>query len=156
MNSIYNVEYLNKKGKIETLEKYKNKIIIIVNTASKCGLVGQFEELENLYKEYKDDLIIIGFPSDDFKQELKNDGAEEFCRLNYGVTFPIAKQVHVRGKESAEIFKYLTSQKKGFITKGIKWNFTKFLIDQNGKVVKRYAPKTNPLKMKREIDNLLK
>lgn len=156
MQNIYQVEFNNQKGNVQTLEMYKGKMIIIVNTASKCGFTAQFEELEKLYQKYRNQLIIIGFPSGDFKQELTGQKeVQQFCQLNYGVTFPIMEISHVRGPEINLLFKYLVDNKKGFLTKAIKWNFTKFLITKKGEIYKRYAPKTNPLAIEKDIEKLL-
>lgn len=156
--SIYDIKVRNRQGEEVILEENKGKVSIYVNTASKCGFTKQFDDLEALYQEYKEQgFTVIGIPSGDFKQELEDaNAADEFCRLNYGVTFPIMDKVHVKGEEQAPIFKALTEEQSGlFGSKAIKWNFTKFLVDQKGNVVGRYAPKTSPLKMKKDIEALL-
>jgi glutathione peroxidase len=149
---------INLKGKEETLEKYRGKPLIIVNTASKCGLKSQFTQLEELFNKYSGKINIIGFPSSNFaNQEFSDqDEIESFCQLNYGVTFDINKQTNVIGNKIDPIFSYLTQNSGTLFGKSIKWNFTKFLIDSDGKIVKRYSPTTNPLKMEAEIIKLLK
>ena len=130
MEKIYDFKALTSKGKEIDFAQFKGKVLMIVNTASKCGFTPQFEGLEKLNQKYKDQgLVIIGFPSGDFANQELADGskAEEFCQLNYGVTFQIMKKVHVNGNEADPIFKYLKSQTKGFLGSRIKWNFTKFL-----------------------------
>lgn len=131
--------------------------MLIVNTATKCGLTGQFDELEQLYKKYADDgLVVLGFPSDQFKQEVKS-GAEaaEACRLSYGVTFPMHDLVKVNGSEAHPLFQHVTEATKGFLGKSVKWNFTKFLVDRDGNVVKRFAPTDKPMSFEKEIKNVL-
>lgn len=140
------------------MEKYRGKVVLIVNTASKCGFTPQFKELEELYKEYKaKGLEILGFPCNQFAHQDpgNNDSINEFCTLNYGVTFTMFEKIDVKGPNAHPIFKYLKEQTKGLLNDEIKWNFTKFLIDSNGNVVKRYAPTTSPSKIKKDIENLL-
>ena len=131
--------------------------MLIVNTASKCGFTPQFEELEGLYEKYQEQgLVVLGFPSNQFKQELASaEEAASQCRLTYGVTFPMHEIVKVNGKEAHPIFDYLTSHSKGFLGNSVKWNFTKFLVDRQGKVTGRYEPTTSPLEMKADIERLL-
>ena len=137
------------------LEQYKGKVICIVNTASKCGLVGQLDELEELYEKYKDkDFIVLGFPSNQFNNQEPLNGAEaaEFCRLSYGVTFPIFDKIEVNGDNADPLYKYLVEQTGGG---AIKWNFTKFLIGRDGEIIKRFAPITTPKKMTKLIESSL-
>ncbi len=156
--SIYNFKVKDISKKEISLEEYKGKVLIIVNTASKCGLTPQFEGLENLYKEYKDKgLEILGFPCNQFANQEPNEGKEisDFCQLNYGVTFKIFDKIDVNGENTHELYKYLKKEKKGILGEKIKWNFTKFLVDRDGKVIKRIAPTTDPVKMKKDIEKLL-
>ncbi len=158
MVAIYDYEVKKTNGEKESLAKYKGDPMIIVNTASKCGFTPQFEDLEKIYETYKDQgLQILGFPSGQFgDQEFDNQNEiMEFCQMNYGVTFPMYAKVDVKGDTADPLFKYLTSEQKGMLTEDIKWNFTKFLIDREGNVVKRYAPQTSPIKMEKDIQNLL-
>lgn len=159
MNSIYDVKFENRAGVEVDLSQYKGKVILVVNTASKCGFTPQFEELEKLYTKYHSKgLMIIGFPSDSFKQEEKTTKkAFEFCKVNYGVTFPIMGMVKVNGKEAAPIYKELKKQKKRkfFLPNRVWWNFEKFLIDQEGNVIKRYSSQKSPMEFEDEIVKLL-
>lgn len=134
-------------GKID-LSSYRGKKILIVNTASKCGYTPQYADLEKLAETYKDKLVIIGFPANNFggQEPGTNDEIKEFCTKNYGVTFPMAAKVSVKGDDIAPIFKYLTEQSKALgFEDPIKWNFTKFLIDENGKLVTVFSHKVNPM-----------
>ena len=151
--TIYNFEVTDDQGIPYTLNKYEGKLLLIVNTATKCGLAGQFNELEELYKKYHEKgFEILGFPSDQFKQEL-NSGTEaaEACRLTYGVSFPMHELIKVNGENAHPLFKYLTEETKGILGNKVKWNFTKFLVDRNGNVVKRFAPTDKPSKFESEI-----
>jgi len=136
--SIYDFKVPGLSGKDIKLSDYKGKKILIVNTASKCGNTPQYDDLEKLYEKYKDKLVIIGFPANNFgaQEPGSNDEIAEFCKKNYGVTFPMADKVSVKGDDIAPIFKYLVDEaaKKGF-TDPIKWNFTKFLLDEKGELI---------------------
>lgn len=141
------------------MSKYKGKVILIVNTASKCGFTPQFKELEELYNLYEEKgLEILGFPCNQFKSQDPGSNTEinNFCQLNYGVTFTMFEKIDVKGPEAHPIYKYLKGEAKGILSNEIKWNFTKFLLDSDGNVVKRYAPATSPLKIKEDIEKLLK
>ena len=158
MATIYDFKALTSKGKELDFSQFEGKVLLIVNTASKCGFTPQFAGLEALNQKYQDrGLVVIGFPSGDFANQELADGskAEEFCQLNYGVTFQIMKKVHVNGDEADPIFKYLKSQTKGLLGSKIKWNFTKFLISKNGSIIKRYAPLTAPAKLEKDIEEML-
>ena len=141
------------------MDEYKGKVLLVVNTASKCGLTPQFKGLEELYNEYqKQGFEILGFPCNQFaKQDSgSNEEIHEFCQLNYGVTFNMFEKIDVNGEKAHPLYKYLKSEAKGLLSKEIKWNFSKFLIDSNGNVIKRYAPTVAPLKIKADIEKLLK
>jgi glutathione peroxidase len=180
MKKIYDFKALTSKGKEIDFSEFQGKVLLIVNTASKCGFTPQFAGLEELNQKYKDKgLVIIGFPCNQFKeQDPGSDGEiEEFCRVNYGVTFQIMKKIDVNGPEAHPIFEYLKSQAPteeyhGLKAKGaaalfktisnsvekesdIKWNFTKFLISRDGSVVKRYAPTTEPKDFEKDIEAML-
>ena len=158
MTNIYNFTVKKPNGEMQSLEEYKGKVFLIVNTASKCGFTPQFEELQSLYSKYKDQgFTILGFPCDQFaNQEFENqEEIMEFCQLNYGVTFPMFAKIDVKGDQADPLFQYITSEKKGLLNEEIKWNFTKFLVDRNGTVVKRFAPQTAPSKMDGNILTLL-
>lgn len=181
--SVYDFKVKTNHGKEKLLAEYKGKILIIVNTASKCGFTPQYEELQKIYLKYKDKgFEILAFPSNQFAQQEPGSAEEieQFCKVNYGVTFPIFEKNDVRGETAQPLFKYLTAQQafKGFDSKhpnakglqsaintkfpsfmegdSIKWNFTKFLIDRNGNVVGRYEPTTTPIQMSEAIEKLLK
>lgn len=155
--NLYDIEVALENGESYTLDRYKGQVMLIVNTASKCGLAPQFDELQKLYDTYKDQgLVILGFPSNQFKQENKSaDEAAEACRLTYGVSFPMHELVTLNGKDAHPLFQHLTEETKGLLTKGIKWNFTKFLVDKQGNVVKRFGPQTSPLSFADEIKEYL-
>ncbi|MBD7909700.1 glutathione peroxidase [Sporosarcina gallistercoris] len=158
MESVYEFSVQKPDGTEQSLSEFEGKPLLIVNTASKCGFVKQFDELQEVYETYKDQgLTVLGFPSDNFNnQEFdSSDEAEEFCRMNFGVSFPMFAKVDVKGDRAEPLFQYLASQKKGMLTEGIKWNFTKFLVDRQGNVVDRFAPQTGPLKMKDAIEKLI-
>ncbi len=146
-------------GKIISMSDYKGKVLLIVNTASNCGLTPQFKELEELYKEYKDKgLEILGFPCNQFNSQDPGTNKEvlEFCQINYGVTFTMFEKIDVNGNNAHPIYKYLTNQSKSILGKKIKWNFTKFLIDKEGNLIKRYAPTVLPSSIQKDIESLLK
>ncbi len=146
-------------GREISMNEFKGKIILVVNTASKCGLTPQFKELEEIYKEYKKKgFEILGFPCNQFAKQDSGNNKEinEFCQLNYGVSFNMFEKIDVNGNNAHPIYQYLKNETKGVLSKEIKWNFTKFLIDVEGNVIKRYAPITSPLKIKDDIEKLLK
>ena len=155
--TVYDFDVTLANGETYKLDKYAGQPMLIVNTATKCGLTDQFDELEQLYKKYQDEgLVVLGFPSDQFKQEVSSaDEAEQACRLTYGVTFPMHNIVAVNGGEAHPLFKYVTEQTKGLLGKSVKWNFTKFLVDREGNVVKRFAPTDKPLKFEKDIQKVL-
>ena len=157
--SIYSFKATDIKGIDHALEEYKGKVLLIVNTASKCGYTPQFDGLEKLYEKYKDKgLVILGFPCNQFlgQDPGSNDEIQEFCQMNYGVSFPMFGKIDVNGDKAHPLFKHLKAEAPGFAgTEGIKWNFTKFLVDKNGKVVSRYAPKDTPEEIVGDIEKLL-
>ncbi|MFD2639739.1 glutathione peroxidase [Piscibacillus salipiscarius] len=156
--SIYDVKVEKSDGELESLGEHRGDVLLIVNTASKCGFTPQFEGLQQLYENYQDrGFKVLGFPSDQFmNQEFDNqDEILNYCQTNYGVTFPVYKKVDVKGENKTDLFKYLTEEKKGFLGGEIKWNFTKFLVNRNGEVVKRYSPQTKPEKIEEDIKGLL-
>ena|SRR5690625_4790688 len=139
---------------MKPLSEYAGKTLLIVNTASKCGFTPQFEGLQELYEKYKErGLVVIGFPCDQFKQQEFNniDETIQFCENNYGVSFPMSAKIDVNGENEHPLYTYLKAQKGGIFSKAIKWNFTKFLVNTKGFVVKRYSPMTAPSKIENEI-----
>lgn len=154
---IYDIQVTTARGESYPLERYKGQVMLIVNTASNCGFTPQFKELEKLYQKYKDQgFVVLGFPSNQFKQELATSvDAEETCRMNYGVTFPIHEIVVVNGEDAHPLFQLLTNQKNGVLSSKVKWNFTKFLVDRNGDVVRRFAPFEKPSRFEEEIQKYL-
>jgi glutathione peroxidase len=180
--SIYNYEYNSIEGKLIKMSDYQGKVLLIVNTASKCGFAPQYKGLQELYEKYSGQgLVVIGFPSNQFMEQEPGNEQEiaNFCSLRYGVTFPLSQKVDVRDESAIPLFKYLTSMKEfGGLGKGIKakslelmlkgkykkdyadpqikWNFTKFLIDRQGSVFGRYEPTVEPKDMTKDIETLLK
>ncbi|MDQ6600989.1 glutathione peroxidase [Bacillus salipaludis] len=158
METVYDFNVKMKNDKEKLLRDYEGKILLIVNTASKCGLTPQFTGLQELYDKYKDKgFEILGFPCDQFNnQEFENiEETTQFCQLNYGVTFPIFAKIDVNGENEDPLFTFLKEQKKGIMSKNIEWNFTKYLIDTNGKVAERYAPTTEPNKIENDLRKLI-
>jgi glutathione peroxidase len=147
--SVYDFKVTGLDGNSLDLSKFKGKKLLIVNTASKCGFTPQYADLEKLYEKYKDKLVIVGFPANNFAKQEPGTNAEikEFCSKNYGVSFPMSEKVDVVGDSVAPLFKYLTDEAKkiGVQDPVIKWNFTKFLIDENGKLVAVFPSKVNPM-----------
>jgi len=157
MSSIYDFTVKMPNGKDKPLKEFEGKPLIIVNTASKCGLTPQFKGLQEVYDKYKEQgLEVLGFPCDQFNnQEFDNiDETTQFCQMNYGVTFPMFAKIDVNGDIEDPLFTFLKEQKKGVLSKKIKWNFTKFLIDSKGQVVERYAPTTDPAKIEEDLVKL--
>jgi glutathione peroxidase len=155
----YDFSAKNMDGQEVNMVEYKGKVVLVVNTASKCGLTPQFTGLEELYEEYKEkDFEILGFPCNQFaKQDSgSNEEINNFCLINYGVSFTMFEKIDVNGQNAHPLYKYLKSEAKGLISKEIKWNFTKFLIDSDGNVIKRYGPTTNPISIKEDIEKLIK
>ena len=182
MVTIYDFKALDNKGEEVDMAQYRGKVLMIVNTASKCGFTPQYDGLEALYQKYKEQgLVILGFPCDQFKHQEPGSDEEiaEFCRVNHGVTFPLMKKTEVFGENAHPIFKYLTEQvpdekvtglKDKAVMKmvdslsksdgreegGVRWNFTKFLISKDGSVIRRYAPVAKPEDMEADIEAMLK
>ncbi|MHA6261416.1 glutathione peroxidase [Sporosarcina sp. CAU 1771] len=158
METIYDFSIKKKNNEIQSMSDYKGKVLLIVNTASKCGFANQFEELQELYENYKEEgFVVLGFPSDNFNNQEFDDIEEtaEFCKVNFGVNFPMFAKIDVKGDETSPLFKFLVSEQKGLLTEGIKWNFTKFLIDRDGNVIERVAPQTKPMKLVKKIESII-
>jgi glutathione peroxidase len=146
------------QGKEIDMKTYEGKVVLIVNTASKCGFTPQYEGLEVLYKKYQDKgLVILGFPCNQFASQEPGSSEEisKFCTLKYGVTFPMFQKIEVNGENTDSLYKYLKNALPGTIGNDIKWNFTKFLLDRKGKPFKRYAPTTKPEDITADIEKLL-
>lgn len=155
MDNIYQFDAERLDGSMQSFADYKGKVLLIVNTASKCGLTPQYEGLEQLYQTYKDQgLVIIGFPCNQFGHQEPGDASEigQFCQKNYGVSFPMMAKVDVNGSDAHPIYKWLKEQKGGVLLDAIKWNFSKFLINREGQVVERYAPTTEPKALADDIE----
>jgi glutathione peroxidase len=158
MKTVYDFTVKTTNGEEKSLREYEGKPLLIVNTASKCGLTPQFKGLQELNDKHSENgLVILGFPCDQFNnQEFDNiEETTQFCQRNYGVTFPIFSKIDVNGDNADPLFTFLKEQKKGILSKNIKWNFTKFLVDRNGQVVERYAPTTEPEKIEEDLLKLL-
>ncbi|GAB1481823.1 glutathione peroxidase [Treponema sp.] len=157
-DSIFDFTAIANDGKEKKLADYKGSTILIVNTASKCGLTPQYKGLEALYKEYKDrGLMVLGFPCDQFahQEPLNDEEIASFCERNFGVTFPLMSKINVNGKDAHPIYVFLKKKTKGFLGGNIKWNFTKFLISADGSSVKRYAPTVEPEALRADIEQVL-
>ncbi|MFS0781262.1 glutathione peroxidase [Bacillus sp. 1P06AnD] len=158
MGTVHDFEVKMANGAFKELNDYAGKVLLIVNTASKCGLTPQFEGLQALYSTYKEQgFEVLGFPCDQFNHQEFDTMEEttEFCQLNYGVTFPMFAKIKVNGDQADPLFVFLKEQRKGILSKNIKWNFTKFLVDREGHVVERYGPATEPDKIESDLQKWL-
>lgn len=159
MSHFYDFKATSLQGKEIELSQYKGKVVLIVNTASKCGFTYQYEGLQTLFDKYQEQgLVILGFPCNQFGQQEKGDSTEisEFCQLNYGVSFQMFDKIDVNGPDCHPLYAHLKSAKPGILgTKKIKWNFTKFLVNKEGEVVARFATATKPEAIESEIQKLL-
>ncbi|OQP07359.1 glutathione peroxidase [Geobacillus sp. 46C-IIa] len=157
--SVYEFSAKTIRGEEQPLSAYRGHVLLIVNTASRCGFTPQYQELQQLYDEYQNrGFVVLGFPCNQFggQEPGTEEEIEQFCQLNYGVTFPLFAKVDVNGGSAHPLFQHLKEQAPGALgTKTIKWNFTKFLVDRNGQVVARFAPQTKPSELKEEIEKLL-
>jgi len=158
MTTVYDFSAKTNSGAEQALADYKGKVLLVVNTASQCGFTPQYKGLEELYKTYVDrGLVVLGFPCDQFggQEPGEDDEIAEFCELNFGVTFPLYSKVDVNGSDAHPLFKWMRSEKKGSLGSKVRWNFTKFLVDAEGNVVKRYASTTAPGDISADIEALL-
>ena len=156
--SIYNFSAKLNNGAEQLLAAYKGKVLLIVNTASKCGFTPQYKGLQDLYAKYHSKgLEVLGFPCDQFghQEPGSDDDIKSFCDLNYNVTFPLFSKIEVNGEGAHPLYKWLKNEKGGLLGDSIKWNFTKFLVDKQGNVVERYAPTTTPEKIAGDIEREL-
>jgi glutathione peroxidase len=159
VKSVYDFEVATIDGHKQSLADYRGRVLLMVNVASRCGFTPQYAGLEKLYRKYRErGFTVLGFPCDQFGQQEPGDEAEikEFCRLTYDVTFPLFAKIDVNGAAAHPLYKYLKNARRGFLgTKGIKWNFTKFLIDREGGVMRRFGPTARPEKMEKDVVRLL-
>lgn len=159
MATIYDFSLRNLQGKPLDLSQYQNKVVLVVNTASKCGFTPQYEGLQKLYDKFQErGLVVIGAPCNQFANQEPGDAQtiENSCLMNYGVSFPVTEKLDVNGKNTHPLFAYLKEAAPGALGQRIKWNFTKFLISKDGKTVKRYAPTTTPENMEADVEAALK
>ncbi|WP_129127010.1 glutathione peroxidase [Geomonas oryzae] len=159
MTSIYDIPVLTSGGETKTLVEYEGEVMLIVNTASKCGFTPQYKGLEALYRKYASQgFVVLGFPCNQFGAQEPGDATEiqNFCSLTYDVTFPLFAKIDVNGPDAAPLFQYLKTAAKGVLgSEGIKWNFTKFLVDRQGRVLERYAPTTTPESLEKDVEAAL-
>jgi len=157
--SIYDFDAVSIDGKPAQLASQRGKVLLIVNTASACGFTPQFAGLEQLWKDYgPKGLVVVGFPSNEFggQDPGSNDAIASFCQLNYGVSFPMMTKVKVNGAQAHPLWKWLTAEAPGLLgSKAVKWNFTKFLVGRDGKVIRRYAPTDSPQSLRKDIEAAL-
>lgn len=152
----FNVKDIN--GADVALSKYKGKFLLIVNVASKCGFTPQYQGLEDLYKELHDQLVVLGFPCNQFGAQEPGNSEEikNFCSLNYNISFPLFQKIEVNGENASPLYQFLKQEKPGLLgTEAIKWNFTKFLVNREGQVIKRYAPTDKPQDIKNDLSKML-
>ncbi len=156
--SVFDIPIQDAAGRPFSLEPYRGKVLLLVNTATKCGLAPQFEELEMLHQKYKDKgLVVLGFPCNQFLSQEPGSSSEveQTCKINFGVSFPILGKLKVNGSETHPLFNYLKGNLGGWLTDEVRWNFTKFVIDKQGKPVLRYSPRRKPESIEQDLINLL-
>lgn len=158
MDTLYDLTFKDTTGREVSLKEFSGKVLLLVNTATKCGLAPQFKDLEALHRQYKQQgLVVIGFPCDQFagQEPETNETMVQVCQKNFGVTFLLSEKIDVNGPQTHPIFAYLKTHSKSTLGKEIKWNFTKFLVSQDGATIQRFAPTTSPEKLAPHIKNLL-
>ncbi len=156
--NLYELSFIDNRGNTVNLKDFAGKPVLVVNTASKCGLTPQYEGLQALHEKYQSrGLVVLGFPCDQFANQEPGSDADiaEFCQINYGVTFPLSQKVDVNGADAHPVFDFVTKQSGNIFGRKVKWNFTKFLVSPDGKSVKRFAPTTPPASMASAIEKLL-
>jgi glutathione peroxidase len=155
--NIYSINFQDSKESEKNLEEYKGKYILIVNVASKCGLTPQYEGLKQIQDSFEKDLQVIGFPCNQFmgQEPGTDEEIQTFCKTKYDVNFPVMKKIEVNGSDTHPLYEYLKSEKTGILTEAIKWNFTKFLVDRDGNVIKRYSPQTEPSEIEEELKDII-
>jgi len=157
--NLFDLSYTNSRGEQVAVAQYAGRPVLVVNTASKCGLTPQYEGLQALHDEYAErGLVVLGFPCDQFAHQEPGDDAQiqEFCTINYGVTFPLSTKVDVNGRNTDPVFAFLKERAGGLLGSRIKWNFTKFLVAPDGVTVTRFAPKSDPEDLRADIEALLR
>ena len=156
--NIYSINFQDSKESEKNLEEFKGKYILIVNVASKCGLTPQYEGLKQIQDLYENDLQIIGFPCNQFmgQEPGTDEEIQTFCKTKYDINFPVMKKIEVNGSNTHPLYEYLKSERTGILTESIKWNFTKFLVDRNGNVIKRYSPQAEPSEIEEDLKNIIK
>ena len=156
MANVHHFQVTTAQGETIPLRNFRDKVLLIVNTASQCGFTPQYQELEQLHQQYKDQgLVILAFPCNQFGAQEPGDNAQiqQFCQINYGVSFPVMAKIQVNGPDADPLFEFLKDQARGLLkTRAIKWNFTKFLVNKDGVVVKRYAPRTKPMQLVEAVE----
>ena len=158
MTTLHDFTMTTLEGQERSLAEYAGKAVLVVNTASQCGLTPQFEGLEQLWKDYQEDgLVVLGFPCNQFGAQEPGSSEEigTFCQRNYGVSFPMFEKIEVNGDGAHPLYQWLREEKGGLLGDAIKWNFTKFLVGPDGEVVKRYSPTTKPQKLTGDIEKVL-
>jgi glutathione peroxidase len=159
MHTLYDLDVTTIDGEKQCLGAYRDRVLLIVNVASRCGFTPQYAGLENLYRKYRErGCMVLGFPCDQFRQQEPGDEVEikEFCRLTYDVTFPLFAKIAVNGPAAHPLYRFLKSKRRGLWgTKRIKWNFTKFLVDRDGNVVRRFGPMVKPEKIEKDLLQIL-
>jgi len=158
MSELYNISVKDIELNSVDLSNYQGKTLLIVNVASKCGFTPQYKDLQSLYEKYRDQgLEVLGFPCNQFgaQEPGSNAAVQEFCQLNYGLSFPVMGKIEVNGSGQHPLYAHLSKQAKGLITDSIKWNFTKFLVNRDGLVIERFAPVTKPEAISKNIEELL-
>ena len=156
--TLYELEFTNNRGEVVSLRDFEGKPVLIVNTASKCGFTPQYDALQQLHEQYSPrGLAVLGFPCDQFAHQEPGDDEqiEEFCRVNYGVTFPLSTKVDVNGAHTHPVFRFVKDRAGGLLGSRVKWNFTKFLVSPDGRTVTRYAPATKPADIADDIERVL-
>lgn len=157
--SIYQIRVEDINNNVVSFSRYKGKVLLIVNTATECFFTPQYEELQKLYEMYKDkEFEILDFPCNQFGKDApgSNEEINDFCTVKFQTTFPRFEKINVNGDDESILYTYLKRHQKGFFNKKIKWNFTKFLVDKNGKVIKRYSPRVKPMDIVEDIEKLLR
>ncbi|MFN3903307.1 glutathione peroxidase [Rehaibacterium terrae] len=160
MNTVYDFSAIDIDGRERSLKEFEGKVLLIVNVASKCGFTPQYAGLESLWRKYREQgLVVLGFPCDQFGHQEPGDEEEirNFCQLNYDVSFPLFAKIEVNGDGAHPLWRWLKREQPGLLgSEAIKWNFTKFLVDRNGRVVKRYAPTDTPEKIEKDLPAVLR